>query len=64
MKKAYESPMSSVYECRIQSNILESSPNSELGSSVNNSEPGGAGGNDPNNNFSRDASTSIWDQEW
>ena len=62
MKKAYESPMSSVYECRIQSNILTSSPNPEI--SVTNDMPGGAGGNDPNNNFSRDASTSIWDQEW
>lgn len=59
MKKAYESPMSSVYECRIQSNILTGSP--ELGGSVTNNVPEG---DDTNNSFSRDASTGIWDQEW
>ena len=62
MKKAYESPMNSVYECRIQSNILTSSPNPELGGSVTHDLPGVD--NPTENKFSRDASTGIWDQEW
>ena len=59
MKKAYISPSNSVYTISIQSNILIGSP--ELGGSVNNNKPEG---DDTNNSFSRDASTSIWDQEW
>ena len=61
MKKAYISPSNSVYTISIQSNILIGSPGSELGGTVYGNRPEG---DDPDNNFSREASTDIWDQEW
>ena len=57
MKKAYISPSNSVYTISIQSNILNGSP--VLG--VDDNPPMV---DDPNNKFSREASTDIWDQEW
>lgn len=62
MKKAYISPSNSVYTISIQSNILIGSTGSELGDTVNDNLPNGY--NPTENNFSREASTDIWDQEW
>lgn len=59
MKKAYISPSNSVYTISIQSNILTGSP--ELGGTVNGNQPMV---DNSGNNFSREASTDIWDQEW
>lgn len=59
MKKAYISPSNSVYTISIQSNILNGSP--VLGGTVYGRQPTE---DDSDNNFSRDASTGIWDQEW
>lgn len=62
MKKAYISPSNSVYTISIQSNILNGSPVHELGGTVYGYQP--TGDNPTENNFSREASTDIWDQEW
>lgn len=59
MKKAYISPSNSVYTISIQSNILTGSP--VLGGTVYGRQPTE---DDSDNNFSREASTDIWDQEW
>lgn len=59
MKKAYISPSNSVYTISIQSNILNGSP--VLGGTVYGRQPTE---DDSDNNFSREASTDIWDQEW
>ena len=61
MKKTYISPSNSVYTISIQSNILIGSPGSELGGTVYGRQPTE---DDSDNNFSREASTDIWDQEW
>ena len=60
MKKAYISPSNSVYTISIQSNILTGSPDPEMGMYGNTP----TGYNPTENNFSREASTDIWDQEW
>lgn len=59
MKKTYISPSNSVYTISIQSNILNGSP--VLGGTVYGRQPTE---DDSDNNFSREASTDIWDQEW
>lgn len=61
MKKAYISPSNSVYTISIQSNILIGSPNQELDTTLHGNTPNGE---HPDNKFSREASTDIWDQEW